>query len=105
MDVQKAIECHLADSCNIHDHVGGKIIFCTVGSCSAQVRALVSLGANACMVGRDSEKAVRMTAGIATVRPRSTVLGFGGIDVRNVKTLEAAMSRCVEQLRGIGFVM
>ncbi|KAH0847270.1 hypothetical protein AYO21_07340 [Fonsecaea monophora] len=85
-----------------------KVVFCTGGSgsiCSGQVRALVALGANACIVGRNAEKATAVAAEIALVRPGSTVLGLGGVDVRNHDSVKGAVDTCVRRLGGIDFVI
>jgi len=85
-----------------------KVVFCTGGAgsiCSAQVRALVALGANACIVGRNVEKTSRMAASIATARPGSTVLGIGAIDVRKPELLAQAAERCATELGSIDFVI
>jgi 2,4-dienoyl-CoA reductase [(3E)-enoyl-CoA-producing], peroxisomal len=84
------------------------VVFCTGGSgdiCSGQVRALVYLGANACIVGRNPSKAVRVAANIATVRQGAKVVGYGGIDVRDEEGLQRAVADCVRELGGIDFVM
>lgn len=86
----------------------GQVVFCTGGNgtiCSAQVRSLVHLGANACIVGRNQEKTQAVARDIATVREGSRVLGIGGIDVRDVGLLEQAAAQCVSELGGIDFVM
>ena len=49
-----------------------------------QTRALVRLGANACIVGRNVEKTEAAARQFATVRKGAKVLGIGGCDVRNV---------------------
>ncbi|KAF2235743.1 NAD(P)-binding protein [Viridothelium virens] len=85
-----------------------KVVFCTGGAgtiCSAQVRALVHLGANACIVGRNVEKTEGMAKDIATARKGAKVLGFGGVDVRKPEALEEAAKRCAESLGGIDFVI
>ncbi|KAJ9612212.1 hypothetical protein H2200_003809 [Cladophialophora chaetospira] len=85
-----------------------RIVFCTGGSgdiCSSQVRALVYLGANACIVGRNKDKAERAAASIATARPGAQVLGIGNVDVRKMEDLESAVSKCVSTLGGIDFVI
>lgn len=85
-----------------------KVVFCTGGSgsiCSAQVRALVHLGANACIVGRNVEKTERVAKGIATERVGSKVLGFGAVDVRSLDSMKDAVARCVKELGGVDFVM
>jgi len=83
-------------------------VFCTGGGgsiCSAQVRALVALGANAMILGRNVEKTERVAKDIATVRAGAKVIGEGGIDVRDVATLEAAAAKCVRELGAIDFVI
>jgi peroxisomal 2,4-dienoyl-CoA reductase len=84
------------------------VVFCTGGAgsiCSAQVRALVHLGANACIVGRNVEKTERMAADIATARSGAKVIGIGAVDVRSPELLQAAADRCAKELGGIDFVM
>lgn len=83
-----------------------KVVFCTGGNgsiCSAQVRALVHLGANACIVGRNVEKTEAMAKDIATARPGSKVIGLGAVDVRSIEALEKAVSTCVSELGRIDF--
>jgi len=85
-----------------------KVLFCTGGAgtiCSAQVRALVHLGANACIVGRNAEKTEAAAADIATVRRGAKVIGVGNVDVRKIESLQAAVKRCVDELGGIDFVI
>lgn len=84
------------------------MVFCTGGAgtiCSAQVRALVHLGANACIIGRNVEKTERVAQDIATARPGAKVIGIGSVDVRKLESLEQAVERCVKELGGIDFVM
>ncbi|MCJ1418704.1 hypothetical protein MMC32_005054 [Xylographa parallela] len=85
-----------------------KVVFCTGGAgtiCSAQVRAMVHLGANACIVGRNVEKTEAMAKDIATARQGAKVIGIGGVDVRSVDSLNATVAKCVESLGGIDFVI
>ncbi|KAF2236219.1 oxidoreductase [Viridothelium virens] len=85
-----------------------KVVFCTGGSgdiCSAQVMAIVHLGANACIVGRNKDKAERVANEIATTRPGSRVLAVGNVDVRKIKDLEDAATTCVRELGSIDFVI
>ncbi|KAF1847436.1 peroxisomal 2,4-dienoyl-CoA reductase-like protein SPS19 [Cucurbitaria berberidis CBS 394.84] len=85
-----------------------KVVFCTGGAgsiCSAQVRALVALGANACIIGRNVEKTETVAKDIATVRPGAKVLGIGAIDVRKPELLQAAADRCAKELGSIDFVI
>lgn len=64
-----------------------KVVFVTGGAgsiCSVQTKALVYLGANACIIGRNVEKTERVAKEIAAVRKGAKVLGIGAVDVRNV---------------------
>ena len=84
------------------------MVFCTGGNgtiCSAQVRALVHLGADACIVGRNVQKTEDMAKDIATARQGAKVLGIGAIDVRSIQSLERAVAHCVKELGGLDFVM
>jgi len=83
-----------------------KVLFCTGGAgtiCSAQTRAFVALGGNACIIGRNVEKTERMAKDIATARPGSKVLGIGAVDVRDPKALASAAERCVKELGSLDF--
>ncbi|PQE04640.1 sporulation SPS19 protein [Rutstroemia sp. NJR-2017a BBW] len=85
-----------------------KVVFCTGGAgtiCSAQVRAMVHLGANACIIGRNAAKTESMAKSIETARAGSKVIGIGNVDVRNIQSLESAVERCVKELGGIDFVI
>jgi len=85
-----------------------KVVFCTGGAgsiCSAQVRALVHLGANACIVGRNVEKTEAAAKDIATARQGAKVLGFGGVDVRRFDDLQGAVEKCVKELGSVDFCM
>ncbi|TVY73462.1 Peroxisomal 2,4-dienoyl-CoA reductase SPS19 [Lachnellula suecica] len=85
-----------------------KVVFCTGGAgsiCSAQVRALVHLGANACIIGRNVEKTESMARNIATARKGAKVIGIGAVDVRRIESLEKAVERTVKELGAIDFVM
>lgn len=85
-----------------------KVVFCTGGAgtiCSAQVRALVHLGANACIIGRNVEKTERTAQEIASIRPGAKVIGIGAVDVRKFESLKEAAERCVKELGAIDFVM
>lgn len=85
-----------------------KVVFCTGGAgtiCSAQVRAMVHLGANACIIGRNVEKTENMAKDIATARKGAKVLGFGAVDVRKPEALHEAADKCVKELGAIDFVI
>lgn len=88
--------------------LANKVLFCTGGNgsiCSAQTRAFVYLGGNACILGRNAEKTDSVAKDIATVRPGAKVLGLGGVDVRSVEALQKAAETCARELGGIDFVM
>ncbi|KAH7379423.1 peroxisomal 2,4-dienoyl-CoA reductase-like protein SPS19 [Phaeosphaeria sp. MPI-PUGE-AT-0046c] len=85
-----------------------KVVFCTGGAgtiCSAQVRAMVHLGANACIIGRNVEKTENMAKDIATARPGAKVIGIGAVDVRKPELLQQAADRCAKELGSIDFVI
>ncbi|KAF4985472.1 hypothetical protein FDECE_16539 [Fusarium decemcellulare] len=85
-----------------------RVVFVTGGAgsiCSMQTRALVRLGANACIIGRSIEKTEAAAKDIATVRSGAKVIGIGGCDVRKVENLQAAAERCVKELGAIDFVI
>lgn len=85
-----------------------KVVFCTGGAgtiCSAQVRAMVHLGANACIIGRNVEKTEKMATDIAYARQGAKVLGFGSVDVRSIESMQTAVEKCVKELGGIDFVI
>ncbi|KAF2456426.1 putative peroxisomal 2,4-dienoyl-CoA reductase SPS19 [Lineolata rhizophorae] len=85
-----------------------KVVFCTGGAgtiCSAQVRALVHLGADACIIGRNVEKTEKAATDIATARPAAKVIGIGAVDVRRPDDLATAADRCAKELGGIDFVI
>lgn len=84
------------------------MVFCTGGGgdiCSVQVRALVYLGANACIVGRNVDKTTAMAKSLASVRKGARVLGYGAVDVRDFDSLQKAVQNCARELGGIDFVM
>ncbi|PGH09010.1 hypothetical protein AJ79_05805 [Helicocarpus griseus UAMH5409] len=85
-----------------------KVVFCTGGAgtiCSAQVRAMVHLGANAYILGRNVEKTEKMAKDIATARPGAKVIGAGNVDVRKFDSLKNEAERCVRELGSIDFVI
>ncbi|KAL6243070.1 peroxisomal 2 4-dienoyl-CoA reductase sps19 [Rhinocladiella similis] len=86
----------------------GKVVFATGGAgslVSVQVQALVQLGANACIIGRNVAKTERVAAELSATRPGAKVLGFGAVDVRKPQDLEKAVARCVQALGSIDFVI
>ncbi|KAL2139701.1 hypothetical protein VTI28DRAFT_4834 [Corynascus sepedonium] len=85
-----------------------RVVFITGGAGtigSAQTRALVHLGANACIIGRNTEKTEAAAKEIVKVRNGARVIGIGGVDVRNFDALKAAADRCVRELGAIDYVI
>ncbi|KAJ0115499.1 hypothetical protein J7T55_012779 [Diaporthe amygdali] len=85
-----------------------RVVFVTGGAgtiCKVQTKALVYLGANACILGRNVEKTEAGAKEIAAVRKGARVIGIGGVDVRNFDSLKAAADRCVKELGAIDFVI
>ncbi|UNI14696.1 2,4-dienoyl-CoA reductase ((2E)-enoyl-CoA-producing) [Purpureocillium takamizusanense] len=85
-----------------------RVVFVTGGAgtiCSMQTRALVRLGANACIIGRSEGKTEEAARDIAKVRPGAKVIGIGGCDVRKMESLQAAADRCARELGSIDFVI
>lgn len=85
-----------------------RVVFVTGGAgtiCKVQTKALVYLGANACILGRNVEKTEAGAREIAAVRNGAKVIGIGGVDVRNFDSLKAAADRCVKELGAIDFVI
>ncbi|KAK4215309.1 peroxisomal 2,4-dienoyl-CoA reductase [Rhypophila decipiens] len=85
-----------------------RVLFITGGAGSigsAQTRALVHLGADACIIGRNVEKTEAAAKEIAKVRSGARVLGIGNVDVRNFESLKAAADRCAAELGGIDYVI
>jgi NAD(P)-dependent dehydrogenase (short-subunit alcohol dehydrogenase family) len=72
--------------------------------CSVQVAAMVQLGANATIIGRNKEKTETKASEIQALRKGSKVLGISA-DVRNIKALEAAVERTVAELGRLDYVM
>lgn len=66
---------------------------------------MVYLGANACIIGRNVEKTESAARDIATARQGAKVIGIGAVDVRQIKSIQDAVERCVKELGAIDFVM
>ncbi|ODV90306.1 hypothetical protein CANCADRAFT_25338 [Tortispora caseinolytica NRRL Y-17796] len=84
-----------------------KVVFCTGGAgtiCRGQVEALVALGANATIVGRNKEKTEKAAAEMSKIRHDAKVIGLS-VDVRNYESLAAAVKTTVEQLGGIDILI
>lgn len=86
----------------------GKVIFVTGGAgtiCRVQTEAMVLLGANAAIVGRNKEKTEKVAAEIQALRYGSKVIGIGNVDVRDVSSQVSAVEQTVSELGRIDFVI
>lgn len=84
-----------------------KVVFCTGGAgtiCSGQVRALVSLGCNAAILGRREAHTVQIANEIAQVRPGARVIGLA-CDVRSYESLASAVEKTVQELGRIDYLI
>lgn len=86
----------------------GKVVFVTGGAgtiCKVQTQALVLLGANAAIIGRNQEKTVKAAEELSKLRDGAKVIGIGNVDVRDVKSLVSAVDKTVQELGKIDFVI
>lgn len=86
----------------------GKVVFVTGGAgsiCRVQTEAMVLLGANAAILGRNVAKTENAAKEISQLRPGAKVLGLGATDVRDVQSIVKAVEKTVEELGRIDFVI
>ncbi|CAN3374653.1 hypothetical protein DIURU_000049 [Diutina rugosa] len=86
----------------------GKVVFVTGGAgtiCRVQTEAMVLLGADAAIIGRNVAKTESAAKEIAQLRPGAKVIGIGAVDVREVQQLKDAADRTVRELGRIDFVI
>lgn len=86
----------------------GKVVFVTGGAgtiCRVQTEAMVLLGANAAIVGRNAAKTEKAAREIEQLRPGAKVVPLGNVDVRDVHLLVAAAKETVDKLGRIDFVI
>ncbi|KAH3674759.1 hypothetical protein WICPIJ_009491 [Wickerhamomyces pijperi] len=86
----------------------GKVVFVTGGAgsiCRVQVEAMVLLGANAAIIGRNQLKTESTAKEIESLRSDAKVLGIGNVDVRDVQSLKRAVQLTVEQLGKIDYLI
>lgn len=96
------------NSCWKPDIFKGKVVFVTGGAgtiCRVQTEALVLLGANAAIVGRNKEKTDKAAEEIARLRPGAKVVSCPNTDVRDVQSIAKAVERTVSELGRIDFVI
>lgn len=90
------------------DIFAGKVVFVTGGAgtiCRVQTEALVLLGANAAIVGRNAEKTNKAAEEISKLRPGSKIVSCPNTDVRSVQSVAEAVKKTVEELGRIDFVI
>lgn len=86
----------------------GKVVFVTGGAgtiCRVQTEAMILLGANAAIVGRNPEKTRQAAREMDQLRPDCKVIACPNIDVRDVNSVANAVADTVEQLGRIDFVI
>lgn len=86
----------------------GKVVFVTGGAgtiCRVQTEAMVLLGADAAIIGRNEEKTTSVAGEIQKLRPGAKVVGIGKVDVRDVNSLASAVEKTVNELGRIDFVI
>lgn len=86
----------------------GKVVFVTGGAgtiCRVQTEAMVLLGADAAILGRNVQKTEKAAKEIEQLRDGARVLGIGNVDVRDVQSISKAVDNTVEQLGRIDFVI
>lgn len=86
----------------------GKVVFVTGGAgtiCRVQTEALVLLGANAAILGRNPEKTEKAAKEIQSLRPGAKVVGIGSVDVRDVQSIAKAVETTVAELGRIDYVI
>lgn len=90
------------------DIFAGKVVFVTGGAgtiCRVQTEALVLLGANAAIVGRNPEKTNKAAEEMSQLRPGCKVISCPNTDVRDVHSVAAAVDKTVQELGRIDFVI
>lgn len=86
----------------------GKVVFVTGGAgtiCRVQTEALILLGADAAIIGRNEAKTIKAATEMAQLREGAKVIGIGNVDVRDVNSLVKAVDQTVEKLGKIDFLI
>lgn len=85
-----------------------KVVFVTGGAgtiCRVQTEAMILLGANAAIVGRNKEKTDRAAEEMGQLRPGARVISCPNTDVRDVHSIAKAVELTVKELGRIDFVI
>lgn len=99
---------YLETSCWKPELFHGKVVFVTGGAgtiCRVQTEALVLLGANAVIIGRNVAKTEAAAREIQSLRAGAKVLGIGNIDVRKVQALAEAVDTAMAEFGRIDYVI
>lgn len=86
----------------------GKVVFVTGGAgtiCRVQTEAMILLGANAAIVGRNKEKTDKAAQEMSQLRSGAKVISCPNVDVRSVESIKSAVDRTVQELGRIDFVI
>ncbi|CAN3359626.1 peroxisomal 2,4-dienoyl-CoA reductase Sps19p [(3E)-enoyl-CoA-producing] [Diutina catenulata] len=86
----------------------GKVVFVTGGGgtiCKDQAEAMIALGADAAIIGRNESKTVAAAEQLSRVRPGARVVACPNTDVRSVQSLKAAADKTVAELGRIDYVI
>lgn len=85
-----------------------KVVFVTGGAgtiCRVQTEALILLGANAAIVGRNKEKTDKAAEEMGQLRPGARVISCPNTDVRDIHSIAKAVELTVKELGRIDFVI
>lgn len=86
----------------------GKVVFVTGGAgtiCKDQTEAMIRLGANAAIVGRNQPKTDAAAEELRRVRNGAKVVSCPNVDVRDVNQIAQAVQKTVKELGRIDFVI
>lgn len=86
----------------------GKVVFITGGAgtiCRGQAEAMVLLGANVAIIGRNPQKTENAAREIQQLRVGSKVIACSNTDVREVQSLVKAVNKTVQELGRIDYVI
>lgn len=90
------------------DLFAGKVVFVTGGAgtiCKVQAEAMILLGANAAIVGRNPGKTIEAAKDLQELRKDCKVIACPNVDVRKVESVKQAVDKTVEELGRIDFVI
>lgn len=86
----------------------GKVAFITGGAgliCKVQAEALLLLGCNVAIIGRNVEKTTKAAEDLNTLNPEAKCIAISNIDVRLVASLQKAAAETVAAFGRIDFVI